>query len=155
MSNRPELDPMVHINLAALGASVTEAAVTRWFKKIGDAVAASEPVLEVFTDKVDTEIPAPVAGTVTAVHVEPDETVQIGTPLATIAPASLKISPAPVPETAPEAPTPALTLAAPEPPTATPRVPQNPPPSSIASVTPRPGGGPHACGARLDHVLHF
>ena len=51
------------VNLPALGESVTEGTVTRWLKQVGDAVAVDEPLLEVSTDKVDTEIPSPVAGT--------------------------------------------------------------------------------------------
>jgi pyruvate dehydrogenase E2 component (dihydrolipoamide acetyltransferase) len=72
------------VNLPALGESVTEGTVTRWLKKVGDRVEVDEPLLEVSTDKVDTEIPSPVAGVVEAILVAEDETVEVGTPLVTI-----------------------------------------------------------------------
>ncbi len=70
--------------LPALGESVTEGTVTRWLKKVGDRVEVDEPLLEVSTDKVDTEIPSPVAGVVEAILVAEDETVEVGTALVTI-----------------------------------------------------------------------
>src|SRR6187431_220007 len=72
------------INLPALGESVTEGTVTRWLKKVGDRVEFDEPLLEVSTDKVDTEIPSPVAGVIEAILVAEDETVEVGTALVTI-----------------------------------------------------------------------
>ena len=57
------------VNLPALGESVTEGTVTRWLKKVGDRVEVDEPLLEVSTDKVDTEIPSPVAGVIEAILV--------------------------------------------------------------------------------------
>ncbi|MBA2388776.1 MAG: 2-oxoglutarate dehydrogenase, E2 component, dihydrolipoamide succinyltransferase [Geodermatophilaceae bacterium] len=76
------------ITMPALGESVTEGTVTRWLKSIGDEVAADEPLLEVSTDKVDTEIPSPVAGTLLEITVNEDETVEVGAQLATIGTAS-------------------------------------------------------------------
>ena len=70
--------------LPALGESVTEGTVTRWLKQVGDRVEVDEPLVEVSTDKVDTEIPSPIAGVVEAILVAEDETVAVGTPLATI-----------------------------------------------------------------------
>ena len=70
--------------MPALGESVTEGTVTRWLKVVGDQVAVDEPLLEVSTDKVDTEIPSPFAGTLTEILVAEDETVDVGTALATI-----------------------------------------------------------------------
>jgi 2-oxoglutarate dehydrogenase E2 component (dihydrolipoamide succinyltransferase) len=70
--------------LPALGASVTEATVTRWFKKVGDPVAFDEALLEVSTDKVDTEVPSPITGTLAAIVAEEGATVEIGAVLATI-----------------------------------------------------------------------
>jgi 2-oxoglutarate dehydrogenase E2 component (dihydrolipoamide succinyltransferase) len=64
--------------LPALGESVTEGTVTRWLKKVGDTVAVDEPLVEVSTDKVDTEIPSPVAGVIEQILVQEDETVQVG-----------------------------------------------------------------------------
>ena len=70
--------------LPALGESVTEGTVTRWLKQEGDQVQADEPLLEVSTDKVDTEIPSPAAGVLTRINVREDETVDVGTELAII-----------------------------------------------------------------------
>src|SRR5918996_993527 len=72
------------VNLPALGESVTEGTVTRWLKQVGDAVAVDEPLLEVSTDKVDTEIPSPVAGTLLEIKASEDETVEVGAVLALI-----------------------------------------------------------------------
>jgi len=72
------------VTMPALGESVTEGTVTRWLKQVGDPVAADEPLLEVSTDKVDTEIPAPAAGTLLEIKVAEDETVAVGAALAVI-----------------------------------------------------------------------
>ncbi|MCJ1715458.1 2-oxoglutarate dehydrogenase, E2 component, dihydrolipoamide succinyltransferase [Curtobacterium sp. VKM Ac-2922] len=72
------------VNLPALGESVTEGTVTRWLKNVGDRVEVDEPLLEVSTDKVDTEIPSPIAGVVEEILVGEDETVEVGTPLVKI-----------------------------------------------------------------------
>jgi 2-oxoglutarate dehydrogenase E2 component (dihydrolipoamide succinyltransferase) len=72
------------VSLPALGESVTEGTVTRWLKQVGDRVEVDEPLLEVSTDKVDTEIPSPVAGVVEQILVQEDETVEVGTALVTI-----------------------------------------------------------------------
>ncbi|WP_138442925.1 2-oxoglutarate dehydrogenase, E2 component, dihydrolipoamide succinyltransferase [Sinomonas susongensis] len=72
------------VTLPALGESVTEGTVTRWLKSIGDAVEVDEPLLEVSTDKVDTEIPSPVAGTLQEIRVNEDETAEVGAVLAVI-----------------------------------------------------------------------
>ena len=72
------------VTMPALGESVTEGTVTRWLKEVGEEVAVDEPLLEVSTDKVDTEIPSPVAGTLQEVLVEEDETVPVGADLAVI-----------------------------------------------------------------------
>jgi len=72
------------VRMPALGESVTEGTVTRWLKNEGDAVALDEPLLEVSTDKVDTEIPSPAAGTLTKIVVAVDQTVAVGTELALI-----------------------------------------------------------------------
>src|SRR5689334_1620357 len=92
--------------MPALGESVTEGTVTRWLKQVGDSIEVDEPLLEVSTDKVDTEIPSPVAGTVLEITAAEDSTVEVGGQLAVIgsgspAPAS---APAPAPTPAPEAP---------------------------------------------------
>jgi pyruvate dehydrogenase E2 component (dihydrolipoamide acetyltransferase) len=72
------------VTLPALGESVTEGTVTRWLKQVGDEVAVDEPLLEVSTDKVDTEIPSPVAGTLLEIKVQEDETVEVGAELAIV-----------------------------------------------------------------------
>ncbi|MBO3086930.1 2-oxoglutarate dehydrogenase, E2 component, dihydrolipoamide succinyltransferase [Cellulomonas dongxiuzhuiae] len=72
------------VTLPALGESVTEGTVTRWLKAVGDDVAVDEPLLEISTDKVDTEIPSPVAGTLQEIRVQEDETVEVGAVLAVV-----------------------------------------------------------------------
>ena len=72
------------VNLPELGESVTEGTVTRWLKQVGDEVAVDEPLLEVSTDKVDTEIPSPVAGTLLEIRVNEDDTVEVGAVLGVI-----------------------------------------------------------------------
>ncbi|MGV8886210.1 MAG: 2-oxoglutarate dehydrogenase, E2 component, dihydrolipoamide succinyltransferase [Microbacteriaceae bacterium] len=72
------------VNLPALGESVTEGTVTRWLKNVGDRVEVDEPLVEVSTDKVDTEIPSPVAGIIEEILVAEDETVEVGAPLVRI-----------------------------------------------------------------------
>jgi pyruvate dehydrogenase E2 component (dihydrolipoamide acetyltransferase) len=89
-----------------LGESVTEGTVTRWLKKVGDSVAVDEPLVEVSTDKVDTEIPSPASGTLISITAEEDATVKVGGELAKIGAAGS--APAPAPAPAPEpAPAPA------------------------------------------------
>src|SRR5699024_39013 len=72
------------ITLPQRGERVTEGTVTRWLKQIGDEVAVDEPLLEISTDKVDTEIPSPAAGTLLEIKAQEDETVEVGAELATI-----------------------------------------------------------------------
>ncbi|WP_344646374.1 biotin/lipoyl-containing protein, partial [Streptomyces durmitorensis] len=74
----------VSVSLPALGESVTEGTVTRWLKAEGERVEADEPLLEVSTDKVDTEIPSPAAGILASIKVAEDETVEVGAELAVI-----------------------------------------------------------------------
>ena len=90
------------ITMPALGESVSEGTVTRWLKNIGDSVAMDEALLEVSTDKVDTEIPSPVAGTLLAIDVPVDSTVPVGARLALIGSSSGAVAAAPV--VAPAAP---------------------------------------------------
>ncbi|MGO1835426.1 MAG: biotin/lipoyl-containing protein, partial [Actinomycetaceae bacterium] len=72
------------VKMPALGESVTEGTVTQWLKAVGDSVEVDEPLLEVSTDKVDTEVPSPVAGVIEKILVEEDETVEVGTDLVLI-----------------------------------------------------------------------
>ena len=104
------------VTMPALGESVSEGTVTRWLKAEGDHVAIDEPLLEVSTDKVDTEIPSPVAGILQKIVVGIDQTVLVGAELAIIADsAAAPSTPAPVaaPVAAPVLPTPAAVVAAP------------------------------------------
>src|ERR1700712_2474052 len=87
------------INLPAMGESVTEGTVTRWLKAVGDDVAVDEPLVEISTDKVDTEVPSPVAGTLLEISVGEDETVEVGGQLAVIG-AKGAAPAAPAPESA-------------------------------------------------------
>ena len=93
------------VTMPALGESVSEGTVTRWLKNEGDVVAVDEPLLEVSTDKVDTEIPSPVAGVLTKILVGVDQTVLVGAELAVIAQAGAS-TPAPVAAAPVSAPTP-------------------------------------------------
>jgi pyruvate dehydrogenase E2 component (dihydrolipoamide acetyltransferase) len=136
--------------LPALGESVTEGTVSRWLKKVGDSVDADEALLEVSTDKVDTEIPSPIAGVVLEIRVQEDETVEVGAVLAVVgeegatAPAPAAAAPAPEPaaKAAPEPePEPA---AAPEP---EPEPEPAPEPQAKAAPAPEPAPQPSR-GAR-------
>ncbi|MHB1491834.1 MAG: 2-oxoglutarate dehydrogenase, E2 component, dihydrolipoamide succinyltransferase [Cellulomonas sp.] len=114
------------VTMPALGESVTEGTVTRWLKAVGDDVAMDEPLLEVSTDKVDTEIPSPFAGTLQQILVQEDETVSVGTALAVIGSGAATAAPVaaapavPVPVAAPPAPVPATPAPAPAAPTPAP-----------------------------------
>ncbi|WP_344894123.1 biotin/lipoyl-containing protein, partial [Nonomuraea antimicrobica] len=91
----------VSVQMPQLGESVTEGTVTRWLKKEGERVEADEPLLEVSTDKVDTEIPSPSAGVLTKIVVAEDETVEVGAELAIIDENAQPGAVAPAPEAAP------------------------------------------------------
>jgi 2-oxoglutarate dehydrogenase E2 component (dihydrolipoamide succinyltransferase) len=96
------------VTLPALGESVTEGVITRWLKNVGDSVAADEALVEVSTDKVDTEIPSPVAGTLIAISAPADSTLAVGGVLGIIASsAPVAATPAPAPTPAAPAPSPA------------------------------------------------
>ena len=99
------------ITLPALGESVTEGTITRWLKSVGDAVAVDEPIVEISTDKVDTEIPASVAGVLTKITAPEDSVVAVGGELGRIG----SLVPSSQAATAPAMPTPAPVAAAPAP----------------------------------------
>ena len=120
---------MADITLPQLGETVTEGTITRWFKKVGDAVAADEPLFEVSTDKVDTEVPSPVAGTLTEIRVNEGETVSVGTVIAVVGAANSAPTSQPAPVVAP-APV-AQVAPAPQPAPA-------PAPAPVAQVAPAP-----------------
>jgi len=154
------------VSLPALGESVTEGTVTRWLKQVGERVEVDEPLLEVSTDKVDTEIPSPISGVVEEILVQEDETVAVGTVLARIgdgsgagaAPVPAAEAAAPVaapvaePVAAPvvEAPAPAAPVAAPvvTPPQAAPAAPVAAPAAPAAvPAPPAPPAAPAAPAA--------
>jgi 2-oxoglutarate dehydrogenase E2 component (dihydrolipoamide succinyltransferase) len=89
--------PETIVSMPALGESVSEGTVTRWLKSVGDQISADEPLLEVSTDKVDTEIPAPASGTLLSIDVPVDSTVPVGARLATIGATSGQRAPTPTP----------------------------------------------------------
>jgi len=122
-----------------LGESVTEGTVTRWLKKVGDAVDVDEPLVEVSTDKVDTEIPSPVAGTLISITAEEDVTVSVGGELARIGTGGTTAAPAPAAAPAPPAP-PAPPPAAPAQPPAAPA--PKPEPAPQAAPAPAPAAEP-------------
>ncbi|WP_406446074.1 2-oxoglutarate dehydrogenase, E2 component, dihydrolipoamide succinyltransferase [Streptomyces sp. NBC_01613] len=131
--------------LPALGESVTEGTVTRWLKQVGEEVAEDEPLLEVSTDKVDTEIPAPVAGVLLEIVVAEDETAEVGAKLAVIgAPGAAPAAAAPAAPAAPApAPAPAAP-AAPAPAPAAPAAPAVPAPVQAAAPVAPPAPAPAA-----------
>ncbi|MET9597270.1 2-oxoglutarate dehydrogenase, E2 component, dihydrolipoamide succinyltransferase [Streptomyces sp. NPDC006459] len=163
--------------LPALGESVTEGTVTRWLKQVGESIEADEPLLEVSTDKVDTEIPAPVSGTLLEILVGEDETAEVGARLAVIgaagaAPAAPAPAAAPAPEAAPApaaapapeaapAPAPAAPVAAPAP--VAPAAPVAAPapvqaaapvaaPAPVTPAAPAPAAAPASAGDEAAYV---
>ena len=138
------------VTMPALGESVTEGTITRWLKQPGDRVEVDEPLLEVSTDKVDTEIPSPAAGTLVEIKVNEDDTAEVGAPLAVIggdgaaaAPAPAEAAPAPAEAApAPAAARPAETAPAPaqaEPAQAAPA-----PPAAAPAAAPQAAPAPPA-----------
>ena len=126
------------VTMPALGESVTEGTVTRWLKNEGDHVNVDEPLLEVSTDKVDTEIPSPVSGTLTRIVVAIDSTVAVGAELAVIEDGVAAAAPvAPVAAPAVEAPAPVVE--APAPVVAAPVV-EAPAPAAAAPAAPSSAG---------------
>jgi 2-oxoglutarate dehydrogenase E2 component (dihydrolipoamide succinyltransferase) len=115
------------VTMPALGESVTEGTVTRWLKNVGDQVAVDEALLEVSTDKVDTEIPSPASGTLVSIDVAVDSTVPVGARLAVIGGAG-----APVVAAAPVTPPPAPVVAAP----VVQAAPVTPPPAPVVQAAP-------------------
>ena len=130
------------VTMPALGESVSEGTVTRWLKNVGDQVNADEALLEVSTDKVDTEIPSPASGTLLSIDVPVDTTVPVGARLATIGSASATSAPAPV--AAPAAPTKPAPVVESKP---VPKPPQTPPP-----LIPRPTAPASTSSALLTDV---
>ena len=139
------------VTLPALGESVTEGTVTRWLKSVGDTVEVDEPLLEVSTDKVDTEIPSPVAGTLLEIRVNEDETAEVGSVLAVIGSgAAAPAAPAPAEAPAPEAPK-QEAPAAPAPAAAPARLPSRKLPQA---GSPRCPGSPGRCPRLRQQLPH-
>ena len=106
---------MADITLPQLGETVTEGTITKWFKKVGDTVAADEPLFEVSTDKVDTEVPSPISGTLTEIRVAEGDTVPVGTVIAVVGVAGAAPVPTPAPAPAPVVAAPVVAAPAPAP----------------------------------------
>jgi len=119
------------VKLPVLGESVTEGTISRWLKAVGETVEVDEPLLEVSTDKVDTEIPSPAAGTLLEIRVAEDETAAVGAVLALVGDAAAA-TPAPTPEPAPQPSAAAPAPAAPAP--AAPVAPPSPAPAAPATA---------------------
>ncbi len=133
---------MAEITLPQLGETVTEGTITRWFKKIGDTVAADEPLFEVSTDKVDTEVPSPIAGVLTEIRVAEGDTVAVGTVIAVVGDASSSGSAPSSPASEPETRTSAK-VSEPEPaPAAEPVAQAAPVPAAPAPTAPAPQAAP-------------
>ena len=137
---------MADITLPQLGETVTEGTITRWFKKVGDTVAADEPLFEVSTDKVDTEVPSPVAGTLTEIRVNEGDTVPVGTVIAVVGAANAAAAPAPVVQPAP-APAAQPAPAARPAPVAQPATAARPAPVAQPAPAPAPAARPVAAVA--------
>jgi pyruvate dehydrogenase E2 component (dihydrolipoamide acetyltransferase) len=150
----------VSVTMPRLGESVTEGTVTRWLKKEGERVEVDEPLLEVSTDKVDTEIPSPAAGIVTSIKVQEDETVEVGVELAIIsdsaeAPAAAEPAApaAPEPAATPEPePVPAPVAEAPAPVAEAPAAAPVPAPAPTTATAPAPAAAPAAGSAEGAYV---
>ncbi len=129
---------MADIQLPQLGESVTEGTITRWFKNVGDTVAADEVLFEVSTDKVDSEVPSPVSGVLTEIRVPEGETVDVGTVLAVVGDAGAAPAPAPAAAPAPTEAAPPAAAPAPAPSVAPPPVPAPAAPVAPAPAPPAP-----------------
>jgi pyruvate dehydrogenase E2 component (dihydrolipoamide acetyltransferase) len=141
--NQGEKKMTFSVTMPALGESVSEGTVTRWLKAEGDHVNVDEPLLEVSTDKVDTEIPSPVSGTLQKIVVQIDQTVPVGAELAIIADGAAASAPAPAaaPVAAPVVETPAPVAAAPVTPPPAPAAPTTSAPTGAGTVITMPALG--------------
>jgi pyruvate dehydrogenase E2 component (dihydrolipoamide acetyltransferase) len=141
--NQGEKKMTFSVTMPALGESVSEGTVTRWLKAEGDHVNVDEPLLEVSTDKVDTEIPSPVSGTLQKIVVQIDQTVPVGAELAIIADGAAASAPAPAaaPVAAPVVEAPAPVAAAPVTPPPAPAAPAASAPTGAGTVITMPALG--------------
>ena len=136
---------MAEVTLPQLGETVTEGTITRWFKKVGDSVAADEPLFEVSTDKVDTEVPSPIAGVLTEIRVPEGDTVPVGAVIAVVGAAGSAPAPAP----APSAPAPAPAAAPAPAPASAPA----PAPAAAPAPAPAPGTAPAVVSGNDNRLL--
>ena len=134
---------MADVPLPQLGETVTEGTITQWFKNVGDTVAEDEPLFEVSTDKVDTEVPSPVSGVLTEIRAEEGDTVDVGTVIAVVGASDGAAEQA-------AAPAPAPAPAAPAPPEPTPAPAALTPAPSAPAPTPPPAAAPAAPVASVD-----
>jgi 2-oxoglutarate dehydrogenase E2 component (dihydrolipoamide succinyltransferase) len=157
---------MADVTLPQLGETVTEGTITRWFKKVGDTVSADEPLFEVSTDKVDTEVPSPISGTLSEIRAQEGDTVPVGTVIAVVgeaegAPAAAEAPEAPQAEAQPEAAVPAEAEPQPQPPApaaeaepqpqpAAPAAEPAPPPAAPAAAQPAAPAAPVAAEPAVD-----
>ncbi len=135
---------MADVTLPQLGETVTEGTITQWFKQVGDTVAEDEPLFEVSTDKVDTEVPSPISGVVSEIRVAEGDTIEVGTVVAVVGDAAAASAatpaaepppaPEPVPAPEPAAPAPAPEPAAPAPPERAPEPAAAPAPAPAATA---------------------
>ena len=137
------------VTLPALGESVTEGTISRWLKEVGDTVEVDEPIVEVSTDKVDTEVPSPAAGTILEIRVPEDETAEVGAVLAIIGDANAA-APAPAAPAAPAPATPAPPAAPAAP--AAPAPQASPAPAAPAPAAPAASAPRRAAAAAARHV---
>ncbi|MGP0029114.1 MAG: dihydrolipoamide acetyltransferase family protein, partial [Acidimicrobiales bacterium] len=147
---------MADVMMPQLGETVTEGTVTRWMKAVGDTVARDEPLFEVSTDKVDSEVPSPAAGVLTEILVPEGDTVEVGVVLAVIGdgagPGATESAPDPVPATEPEL-TPAPAVPTPPAAPAAPAVPPPPPPAPTVAAAPPAAPAAESNGAAEPLVL--
>jgi 2-oxoglutarate dehydrogenase E2 component (dihydrolipoamide succinyltransferase) len=134
---------MADVTLPQLGETVTEGTITQWFKKVGDTIAEDEPLFEVSTDKVDTEVPSPVSGVVTELLVEEGDTVDVGVVIAKVtatdeAAAGPAAAPAAAPESDPAPPPAPAAAPTPPPAAAAPAAPPEPEPTAPPEPAPAP-----------------
>ena len=140
---------MAEITLPQLGETVTEGTITKWFKKVGDRVALDEPLFEVSTDKVDTEVPSPISGVLTEIRVAEGDTVPVGTVIAVVGDASAAAStPAAVPSTLASS-----NVSAPPPPSATVAAEAPPAPAPAPAPTPAPAATSDGSSTVLSPVV--
>ena len=139
---------MAEITLPQLGETVTEGTITKWFKKVGDSVALDEPLFEVSTDKVDTEVPSPISGVLTEIRVAEGDTVPVGTVIAVVGDAGAAPAPAAAPAASAAVVTSTLAssnVSAPPPPSAT--------VAAEAPPAPAPAPAPAATSSESSTVL--